>query len=377
MKAKQLTLLSSRMTDVYDRLQMHILKNIIDRLQDDTLDQVTRDNVLKWQTQKMLELGDFTNDTVKYVSKMSGKSDAVINEILSEVRKAINENVEPKLQKVTHREKPPATTTADYILDGLGRVAKDNIDNLVNQRLITRNVHNNSASRAYTQILNDACARVLVGADENVQTSLYDAVYKFQAKGLESGLIDKAGHRWTIDGYVKTVMNSTIPQAYAKTTQQRMDDYGYSLVVYPSHASARPACAPIQGQIVNLKSPGDSGFVKGYDSVYNHGYGKPSGALGINCSHWHFTIYVPGESTNNAPAIDPDKAIKQYGLQQRQRQMERAIRLTKQRQAIASHMNDNDGQSRLSSLLRSQQSAIRQFTKQNGLVRQYQNERIP
>lgn len=373
MQPKQLTTLTSRVTDVYDSITDKVIDNIIKRIDTDELDMVTKDNVLKWQAKKLVELGAFTDETIARIAKESHKSTSAVKSIIETVRSTITKEVDPRLKRATHKTVSPKMTETDNMLENLARVATGKLDNIVNETLVTRNVHTNAAAMAYRKILANTAGKVLTGT-QSARDAFHEAMYDWQNRGLESGLVDAAGHRWTVDGYVRTVMRSVIPQAYAQGTQKRMDDYGYSLVVYPSHATSRPACAPIQGQVVNLKREGERGFVKGYDSVYNHGYGEPSGALGINCSHWHFTVYVPYESTVNVRKVDPSEAVRRYGLQQKQRAMERAIRLTKQKLALAAKLNDDDGAKHFGQQLRNQQAAIREYVKSNDLVRQYQNE---
>lgn len=52
------------------------------------------------------------------------------------------------------------------------------------------------------------------------------------------------------------------------------------LALMSSHPNSRPACAWIQGHVVNIVPPESSDYNDKYDSIYNHGYGEPSGTQG-------------------------------------------------------------------------------------------------
>ena len=154
------------------------------------------------------------------------------------------------------------------------------------------------------------------------------------------------------------------------------------LAVMSSHPNSRPACAPIQGHVVNLVPSGDPNYDPKYDSIYNHGYGEPSGTLGINCRHVLYP-YVPGLSTNHQPQYDPDEAIKKGKLVQAQRARERAIRDAKKRLKAAEELGDTEMVSRTKTLIRARQAKLRDYIKDTNaghktpiLTRDYDRERI-
>lgn len=46
-----------------------------------------------------------------------------------------------------------------------------------------------------------------------------------------------------------------------------------------SHLNSREAFAYIQGKVVNIVPTNDPNYNDKYDSIYNHGYGEPTGTL--------------------------------------------------------------------------------------------------
>lgn len=208
------------------------------------------------------------------------------------------------------------------------------------------------------------------------------ALYKVVDQGLPTRLVDKAGHNWSIDGYTRMVTTTTVNRTYNDLRLQRMKDFDMHLALMSSHPNSRPACAWIQGHVVNLVPPESDDYDPKYDSIYNHDYGKPSGTLGINCRHILFP-YVPGMNTNHQPQYDPKEAIKNGKLVQGQRARERAIRDAKKRLKVAEELGDTEMVSRTKTLIRARQAKLRDYIKETNaghkvpiLTRDYDRERL-
>lgn len=149
-----------------------------------------------------------------------------------------------------------------------------------------------------------------------------------------------------------------------------------------SHPASRPACAPIQGHVVNVVPPGSDDFDDRYDSIYNHGYGKPSGTQGCNCRHLLFP-FMPGVSENHQPQYDPEQAVRNGKIVQQQRARERAIRDAKHRLAAVKELGDEKEISRAKTLIRARQAKLREFIKNTNhgrkvplLHRDYDREKV-
>ena len=65
-------------------------------------------------------------------------------------------------------------------------------------------------------------------------------------------MVDKAGHYWSLEGYTRTVIRTTVARTYNDLRIQSMKDFDSVLATMSSHPASRPACAPIQGKIVNI-----------------------------------------------------------------------------------------------------------------------------
>lgn len=96
-----------------------------------------------------------------------------------------------------------------------------------------------------------------------------------------------------------------------------MSDYYVTLGLYSQHPASRPACASIQNKVINLVPSSDPNFNPKYDSIYNHGYGTPAGAKGINCRHIT-SPWVEGVSSKvEDNLVTPKQAVKNYQIQQK------------------------------------------------------------
>ena len=156
-----------------------------------------------------------------------------------------------------------------------------------------------------------------------------------------------------------------------------MHDYGMGQAIMSSHPAAREACAFIQGKVVNVVTEDNEAYNPKYDSIYNHGYGKPSGVQGINCSHTltPFDPDVNADVTENH--YDPDESMKRGDEQQKQRNMERAIRNSKKKLAAAEQLNDTAMISKMKSQISNQQKNLREFiSDKDYLGRDYSREQI-
>lgn len=74
----QLTLYTSQVTDIYRALELEIFKQITKRLK--TSQDVTKDNVLKWQMEQLQDLHLLNDSTMKLIVKATGLSRNKIEE---------------------------------------------------------------------------------------------------------------------------------------------------------------------------------------------------------------------------------------------------------------------------------------------------------
>ncbi|MEO5291898.1 phage minor capsid protein [Limosilactobacillus sp. WILCCON 0053] len=365
---------------LYSGLEDSIFKLIINALKDGDYKHVDQADVVMWQAQQLQKIGRLNRDTIKLMARTDGLSEDAIKDLIKFHGMKIVDEVDNQLKRATKQSQPLSADVANK-LDAIADQTWTDLQNNVNESLVTRNYQHSAVTRAYRQILTESTIATVSGATSH-EDAVKHALYKAVDQGLPTRLVDKAGHNWSIEGYTRMVTTTTVNRTYNDLRLQRMQDFDMHLAVMSSHPNSRPACAPIQGHVVNLVPSGDPNYDQKYDSIYNHGYGEPSGTLGINCRHVLYP-YVPGLSTNHQPQYDPDEAIKNGKLVQAQRARERAIRDAKKRLKAAEELGDEEMINRTKTLIRARQSKMRDFIKDTNaghkapiLTRDYDRERI-
>ncbi|BAK21846.1 minor capsid protein [Melissococcus plutonius ATCC 35311] len=273
-----------------------------------------------------------------------------------------------------HKE-VPVTKEIENMLDSLVNQTFLDLNNNVNQTLITTNYGENRASRVFQEIVKKSTLEVLSGLKTH-EKAIRDNVYKWVDNGINSAFIDRAGHEWSMEAYTRMVINTTSHRTYNDLRLKRMSDFDCVTARMSSHACARKACAYIQGQIVNVVPMNDERANDHYDSIYNHGYGEPDGTQGINCKNILYPS-LPGANTNNESKIDPKEAIKNGEIQQQQRKLERDIRYRKKRLLAAQELDDEIMQSKCKAVILAKQKTLRELISSHEFLnRDYNREKI-
>lgn len=370
---------SQQIMGTYSALQDQIFKVIIDTLKDGDYKHVDKDDVVLWQAQQLQKLGKLNRQTIELMSNADGLSKAAIEDLVKFNGMQIKDEVDSEIQDI-YNAPAPANSDVGTILNGIVNQTWTNLQNNVNETLVTRNYGASSVTRTYRRILTESTAATVSGLMTH-QDAVESAIYRAVDRGLPTKLVDKAGHNWSLEGYTRSVLRTTVNQTYNSVRLKRMKEFGMNLALMSSHPNSRPACAYIQGHVVNLVPPESPEYDDNYDSIYNHGYGESAGTQGINCRHRLFP-YVPGVSVNHQPQYDPEEAIKNGKLVQKQRARERAIRDAKHRLKAAEELGDVDMINKSRTLLRARQAKMREFIKKTNhdnkkviLTRDYSREK--
>ncbi len=371
---------ASKISDYYQELEGHIFELIVDALQKGDYKYVDQKDVVMWQAQQLQKIGQLNRQVIKLLSKKDGISQQAIEDMIKFHGMAITDEIDGQLERLTGKH-VGVSNEAIMLVGGIAKQTWTDLQNNVNESLVSRNYGQSVVTKAYRQVLTESTTATVTGLMTHTD-AVESAMYRIVDKGLPTNLIDKAGHNWSLEGYTRMVVNTTVNRTFSEVRLQRMKDFDMHLALMSSHPNSRPACAPIQGHVVNLVPASDPAFNPHYDTIYNHGYGEPSGVEGINCRHILFP-YEPGVSENHQPQYDPDEAIKNGKLVQQQRARERAIRDAKKRLAVAKQLGDDQMVSQTKILLRARQAKLRQFISDTNagrdtplLTRDYAREKI-
>ena len=267
-----------KLIDLYSQLQSQIFKIIIDTLKTGDYQHVSKDDVVTWQLKQLQQIGALNRKVISLVAKTDGISKQAVTDLIKFHGLKIIDEVDNQLEDFTDEKKPVSQETTNVLNAVIDQTWTD-LSNNVNESLITRNYGSSAVTSAYRKILTESTLLTLSGTvthDKAVKQAIYHAV----DRGLPTRLVDKGGHRWSIDGYTKMVVNTTVNRMYNALRLQRMKDYDLHLALMSSHPNSRPACAWIQGHVVNIVPRGAPEFDDRYDTIYDHGYGTPAGTQG-------------------------------------------------------------------------------------------------
>ncbi|MEG0260851.1 MAG: phage minor capsid protein, partial [Lysinibacillus sp.] len=274
----QFNMHTSQITEIYVALEDELFRQVAEGLK--TPQELGKDYVLQWQVEKMQQLRMFNQETIQALSETTGIATEQIEQMVNDVGFKSIKSIDEEVAKAKYQRKP-MPSEIDMVLESYVKQTFRELDNFVNQTLITTNLGEGTVTRMYRKIVEETTAQVLAG-NKTINQAVAETVVKWQQKGIETGFIDKAGRVWHLEHYVDTVIRSTVNRTYNDLRLSRMDEYGIDLVLVNSYSNARPSCAQIQGGVCSMSDPSSD---PNYPSIYEFGYGRPDGIRGRDCRH--------------------------------------------------------------------------------------------
>lgn len=362
-------------TNIYSELEDRIFNIIIKALKQSRFENVEKEDVLLWQAKQLSKMGVLNENVIDLLASYTGETQEAIEQLIKGNGVKVVNEIDRELERMVHKS-VPVSDDVNKILDSLIRQTFKDLNNNVNQTLITTNFNENAVMRAYQAILKQSTLESMTGLKTH-EKAVKDNVYKMVDMGIKSGFVDKAGREWSMEAYSRTVIQSTSHRTFNDLRLKRMEDFDCVTALMSSHPSARKACATIQGDwvLVVPKNKAPDEF-KHLPSIYDHGYGDPDGTQGINCKH----ILYPGRpdvNTNNQPQYDADEAQENAEIQQKQRKLERDIRYQKKRMNAALELEDPETVQMCKQVIANKQKQLRELVNEHGfLVRDYSREQV-
>lgn len=364
----QLDLWSSNMAQLYQSLEGELIRLIAKRLNSG------HDNILDWQREKLQELHLFNKEAVKTISNITGIAESEVTRMFETSGNKIVKDVDGQLPY----DPLPLPNDLDDIMRAYHEQVWSNINNYVNQTLLSTNFgYGTATTQMYNHIINKTTAAFNSGLF-TFEEALERTIQEWAQKGIRSAFVDKGGHSWSLERYVRTVLKSTLSNTYDQLRKDRMEEYGVHTVVVTSHMGARQACSRIQGHIVDLRElvPSNSEYRSIYDPYWQAEYGTPGGHRGVNCNHLHIP-FIPGVNTNNQPLFDQKENEKVAELTKKQRMYERQIVKFKKNQMVAEALDHSDSGKKWGQKVRAMQAKQRELVASNEyLSRNYVREKV-
>ncbi|WP_337109594.1 phage minor capsid protein [Enterococcus faecalis] len=364
----QLDLWSSNMSHLYQSLEGELIRIIAKRLKNGN------ENILDWQREKLQELHLFNKETAKVISQVTGIAESEIERMFESTGQKIVKDIDKELPY----DPKPMPTDLDNIMKAYHDQVWSDINNYVNQTLLSTNFgYGTATSQMYNEIINKTVAAFNSGLF-TFDEALERTIQSWAQKGIKSTFVDKGGHTWSLERYVRTVLKSTLGNTYDKLRKDRMSEYDVHTVLVTSHMGARKACSKIQGHVADLRESVSSNekYKSIYDPYWGAEYGTAGGHRGINCNHLH-TPFIPGINTNNQPKIDAKENEKVAELTKRQRQLERQVVKFKKNQMVSEALDHTDNAKQWKQKVRANQAKLRELVDSNEyLGRNYAREKV-
>lgn len=356
--------LVNEIIEMYSDIEIELIRLIASKLE-------FSDNVkpsVEWLLNELNKMGALNNETLKIISKYSGKSEEQLRLMLNEV----GFNAFPKIEQTEIFKNNPIIQ--NIINNSFNEV--NNVFVQINQNIV------NGVREAYTQVLNQVYLETTTGIYD-YQTSLRRAMDKMTDKGITVATyqsVDNNGvvitRNYSIEGIIRRDLMTQTHQLAGNVNQRIIEELEPPYIKITEHLNCREQHLDWQGC-----------YIKPEDLVDVTDYGSITGLEGINCRHLHFAYFgevdeskykiVNGKKVFTQDKDIPDKeAEEQYKLEQKQRAIERTIRKYKRRKEA---YRDNDGEmfKKANGKVREWQKIMRDFIDENPeLRRQYIRERI-
>lgn len=343
----------------YEEIENTLVRNIAKRLQvDDPIG-----GTLEWQLQKLSDVGALTRENVEAIARMSGRTAAEVEKVISDVGLASIAKDEKIYQEALARGllktaavPVGASESVKQILQAAASNATSYL-NLVNTTAVA------SAQQAFIQAVDQAYLEVSAGIYD-YQSSIRRQVKKLAEAGI-TGVQYKRKDGTTVnypmDAAVRRAVLTSTSQAANRLQLQRASDYGAEYVEVNSHITARPTHAVWQGRVYKLNGA-EKGFPNFYEATH---YGDADGLGGINCRHSFFPFFK-GISERTYPHYDEEECRKAYEESQVQRSYENQIRALKREAVAADAMGDKETFDKVSSKLKAKQGELNDFMDSTG-----------
>lgn len=353
---------------LYQRLEDDIIADIARRLE--KAGEIT--STAEWQIYMLTEMGKDLDDIKSKIAEVNHKSKAEVENIFDEAiaRSVGRDNLLFQQAGKGTLDLAKNAGMQQFIAASAAKTAGD-LKNLTKSLGFKDGKQFKPIARFYQDTLNYAQFQIASGA-----FSYQQAIKTATAKMVESGIrvVDyESGVSTRIDVAVRRATLTGINQTSGVITMRWLDEVGGEYVEVTAHTGARPDHAVWQGKVYKV-----NGSEKEYPNLAEAtGYGSVTGLKGANCRH-DFNAFFPGISERNytdkeLENIDPPpfeyngKNYTHYEATQKQRQIERAIRKTKQEMIAYDAAGLKDDFTGASVKLQRQKQLYRDFSAKAGL----------
>nr|DAV85231.1 MAG TPA: minor capsid protein [Caudoviricetes sp.] len=368
---QQFSLQMQGVTDIYAKMQIELFDRMIKRLKERGSVDLMR-NPYIWQLEKLNDMHLLNEANLKIIAERTHIAESLLRKVIENEGLKVYQDTKEQLEEDLNQ--PRSGHIKNGVTDSLEAYTRQAVSdlNLINTTLPE------SLQAVYKSIVEEAVAQVVAGTKTSNQ-ALNDTIMNWQKKGF-TGFTDKGGREWRADSYARAIIKSTTYKVYNEMRIAPAEELGIDTFYYSMKATARPACSPLQGQIVTKGKGFEIDGITVY-SLLDYGYGTPAGCLGIHCGHYLTPFIIGVNELPNLPSylkdLTPEQAEENARIESKQRGLERLIKNHKERLHYAKTLEDEK-------LIESERLKVRMYqnkihslvTQYDFLKRDYQREKL-
>ncbi|MDO9492811.1 phage minor capsid protein [Acetobacterium sp.] len=375
---EQLKIIPDGMVGLYQDLEAFVIKDFARRVA--KAGKITA--TAKWQALRAKEIGASLSELEKEIKRVTELSQSEIDALMHSVAELSLNNDAPIFEqmgkKLPNIEK--SVTLQSYIAAATEQT-KGELFNMTKSlgfaRKVAGKVEYLPMFEFYNKALDLAQFQVSTGVLD-YDTATRNAVKQIAQSGLRWVDYESGWHN-RVDVAARRAVMTGVNQMSSKMNDQVAKDLDADYVEVTAHSGARPDHAEWQGKVFKIH-----GSAKGYPNLAaTTGLGTGPGLCGWNCRHNYYAFFpgisTPTYSEKELQSIDPDpfeyegKSYNHYEATQKQRQIETAIRQSKNELIGYDAMGDKEAFTIASIKLQRQKQFYKEFSKETGLA--LQNER--
>ena len=356
---------------IYDEIELDIIKNILNKL-------VKYDNVqgsLNWYLEKLTELKALEKENLKVILKDKNAIQKELEKIIENVGFKVDNLDKLKsyydkgLIEVNPTDLYNSSSIKSLMLEALTDCTT--IMNLINTKAIE------GSNMAYRNIINKAYVETASGI-YTYSESIRNALKEFAVQGIKTVNYEN-GLSLSIESAIRRDVVARVNKLVGDKEIQEAKELGTNLMYVDQHLGARvrtkymkndyESHADWQGKKYMIE-----GSSKEYPNLYEKtGYGEMLGLKGINCYH-HMQPTWEWEKIPNR--IDEIENKEKYELLQKQRSYERKMRALKRERLIAKETDDKENVTKINKKIKSTSEDFNKWLEDNNLTRDYNREYV-
>lgn len=364
---------------IYSQIELNIIEKIAEHfnLNEEFI------NSDYWYFEKLKEMGELNNETIKLLEKYTGKT----KQELLKAMKDIGINAIP-VEQLNIATQKGALLNPEKIISSanIQNIIKYSYDEIEKTFLQLNKTIEYKTKEIYKDIVTQTYIKASSGI-YSYQEAILDSLDDLGNKGISvlEYQTDKGIRRYDVVGTVRRDVLCATRGLAAKVNEEVIKESGNHIVRVSHHFGARTGdggenytnhawwqemqffCWDYDGKATEEEK-------KLPDFTEHCNYGDVQGIAGINCKHF-FTVWY-GSLKKDGMDYTYQESEEQYKKSQQQRYLENGIRKWKRKQVAANKVEDKEGFEQASRKTREWQNRLIEFASKNKLKRDYTREHI-